>query len=114
MRAITATVAALGDKIVNTAAALFITRVPVLYRGVLDGGVTQRNQFDHGCMQLVFIAHRRGAAFEVADVTAFISDDQGAFELAGFCLVDAEIGGQFHRAAHAGGNIDKGAIAEHR
>ena len=43
-------------------------------------------------MQLVFVALRRGAAFEIAHVSAFIGDDQRALELTGLPGVDAEIG----------------------
>jgi hypothetical protein len=64
-------------------------------------------------MQLVLVAHRRGAAFEVADVAAGIGDDQRALELARLGRVDAEVGRQFHRAAHAGRDVDERAVGEH-
>jgi hypothetical protein len=35
-------------------------------------------------MQLVAVAHGRGAPFDIADVAAFIGHQNGAFELAGF------------------------------
>ncbi len=41
-----------------------------------------RNQLDHRGMQLVFVAHRRGAAFEVAHISALVGNDQRALELA--------------------------------
>ena len=47
---------------------------------------------DHRGVQLVLVAHRRGAAFEVGDVAALVGDDQGALELAGVLGIDAEIG----------------------
>ena len=53
---------ALGDEVIDTALALGIAGVPVLHRRVLDLGIVQRHQFHHRCVQLVFIAHRRGAA----------------------------------------------------
>jgi len=50
-----------------------------------------RDQLNHSGMQLVFIADRRGAAFQVADVSAFVGDDQCAFELPGVRRIDAEV-----------------------
>jgi hypothetical protein len=44
--------------------------------------VVQRHQLDHRGVQLVLVAHRRGAAFEVAHVAALVGDDEGALELA--------------------------------
>ena len=63
-------------------------------------------------MQLIFIAHGRGAAFEVADIGTLVGDDQRALELAGVALVDTEVGGELHRAAHARGNVDERAIGK--
>ena len=63
-------------------------------------------------MQLVFIAHRRGAAFQIGNVRPSISDDQRAFELPRAFGIDAEIGGKLHRAAHALRDVDKAAIGE--
>src|SRR5690606_18225738 len=103
--------AALGDKVVDTALALGVTRIPVLYGGILDLRAIQGDQLHHRGMQLVFVAHRRGAALEVADMAALVGNDQGAFELAGLGFVDAEVGRQFHRAAHTFGDVDEGSIA---
>jgi hypothetical protein len=52
-----------------------------------------RDQFDYRGMELVLIAHRRGAAFQIAHIAAGIGDDQRALELAGTARIDAEIGG---------------------
>src|SRR5580658_143295 len=104
--------AALGDEVVDTATPLLVAGIPVLHGGVLDLGVIERNQLNHGRVQLVGVAHRRGAAFQVTDVSTFVGDDQGTLELAGVLGVDAEIGGQLHGAAHALGNVAEGAIAE--
>jgi hypothetical protein len=71
---------ALGDEVVDAAAALFVARIPVLHRGVLDLGAIERDKFDNGRVQLIFIAHRRGATFEVTHVRAFVGDDECAFE----------------------------------
>ena len=63
-------------------------------------------------MQLVLIADRRRAALEIADVGAFVGDDQRALELPGVRGVDAEVGGQLHGAANALRHIDKRAVGE--
>ena len=72
------------------------------------------DQLDHRGMKLVFVAHGRGAAFQIADIGPFVGDDQGPFELPGIGRVDPEIGRQLHGAAHALGYIDEGAVAIHR
>ena len=63
-------------------------------------------------MQLVFVAHRRRAALEVAHVAGLVGDDQRSLELTGLRLVDAEVGRQLHGAAHALRYVDEGAVAE--
>ena len=83
LRAVAAAVAALGDEIVDAALAVLVARIPVLHGRVFDLGVFQRDQLDHGGVQLVLVALRRGAAFEIADIGAFVGDDQRALELAG-------------------------------
>ena len=40
------------------------------------------DELDDGGVQLVFVPHRRRAALEIADVAAFVGDNEGAFELA--------------------------------
>ena len=64
-------------------------------------------------MQLVFIAHRRGAAFEIADARAVVGDDERALELAGLGGVDAEIGRKLHRTAHAFRDVAERTVGEH-
>src|ERR1700712_4150902 len=78
-----AAVATLGDEVVDAADAFGIAGVPVLYRRILDLGVVVGDEFDYGGVQLVLVALRRGAAFEVADVSALVGDDQRALELSG-------------------------------
>ena len=39
--------AAFGDEVVNAADAVFVARIPVLHRRVLDVGVVERHQLDH-------------------------------------------------------------------
>ena len=73
----------------------------------------ERDQLDDRRVQLVLIAHRRRAAFEVAHVRAFLGDDQRAFELTGLGGVDAEVGRQLHRAAHALRHVHERAVGEH-
>ena len=97
--------AALGDEVVDAALAFLVAGVPVLDRRVLDRRVVVRDELDDRGVQLVLVAHRRGAAFEVADVRAFVGDDQRALELPGVLGVDAEVGRQLHRAAHALGDV---------
>ena len=114
LRILAAAIAALGDEVVDAALALGVARIPVLHGRIFDLGVFERDELDHRGMQLVLVAHRRGAAFEIAHVRALVGDDQRALELAGILLVDAEIGRQFHRAAHARRHVDERAVGEHR
>src|SRR5690606_34175181 len=95
---------ALGHEVVDAAAAFLVAGVPVLHGRVLDLGIVQHHRPDHRRLQLVLGARRRGAALEVGDVGAFLGDDQGALELPGMAGVDAEVGGELHRAAHALGD----------
>ena len=83
----------LGHEIVNTAASLLVSRVPILHRRVFDLGTVEGNQLDDGCVQLVLISHWRGATFEVANRSAFFRHDQRAFELAGVRRIYPEISG---------------------
>ena len=106
--------AALGDEVEDAALAVLVAGVPVLDGRVLDGRAVQGDQLDDRGVQLVLVAHRRGAAFEVADVGALVGDDQRALELAGALGVDAEVGRQLHRAADALRHVDERAVAEHR
>ena len=105
-------VGALGDEIIDAALAFRIARIPVLHGRIFDLGIVQRDQFHNGGVQLILIAHRGGAAFQIGDVAALVRDDQRAFELAGVGGVDAEIGAQFHRTAHARRDVDEGAIGK--
>ena len=109
-----AAVAALGDEVVDAALAVGVARIPVLDGRILDLGIVERDQLDHGGVKLVLVAHRRGAAFEVAHIRALVGDDQRALELAGVLLVDAEVGRELHRAAHARRHVDERAVGEHR
>ena len=114
LRAIALADAALGDEVVDAALAVLVAGVPVLDRRVLDGRVLVRDELDDRGVQLVLVALRRRAAFEVADRRALVGDDQRPLELAGVLRVDAEVGRQLHRAAHALRDVDEAAVAEHR
>ena len=57
VRVAAAALAALGDEVVDAAAALLIARIPVLHRGVLDARIIERDQLHHRGVQLVLIAH---------------------------------------------------------
>src|SRR5690606_26297962 len=63
--AVATAIAALGDEIVDTAVAVLVARKPVLDRRILDLGIIQRHQFNDGGMQLVLVALRRRAAFQI-------------------------------------------------
>src|SRR5450755_189735 len=65
-------------------------------------------------MQLILIAHRRRATFEVAYVRALIGDDERALELPGVERIDAKIRGELHRRAYALRDIHEGAVSEDR
>src|SRR5208337_5019235 len=103
-------IAPLRYEIIDAAFAFLVARIPVLHGRVFDLSVVERDQFHHCGVKLVLIAHRRGAAFEIAHISALVGDDERAFELTGVLLVDAEIGRKLHRAAHALGHVDEGAI----
>src|SRR5207245_6596494 len=105
--------AALGDKVVDPAAAFLVSGIPVLNRGVLDGGVLECDELDHGGMELVLITDRRRTPFEITDVSPFVGDDQRALKLACFRGIDAEVGRKLHGATDALGYIHKRTVAEH-
>src|SRR5919198_1384473 len=83
--------AALGDEVIDPAAALFVAGIPVLHGRVLDLRIIERYELNYSGVQLVLIADGRGTALKIADVGAFIGDDQRALELPGFGGVDAEV-----------------------
>src|SRR5262249_39725408 len=62
--------AAFGHEIVDAAATFGIARIPVLHGRIFDLGVFVRDQLDDSGVKLVFVALRRGTAFEVADIAA--------------------------------------------
>ena len=63
-------------------------------------------------MELVLVSHRGAAPLQVANIAAFIGNYQRPLELPRPFAVDAEVGGQLHRAAHALGDVAEGAVGE--
>ena len=88
-----ATFAALGDEVVDPPPALFVAGIPILHGGVFYLGILHGDELHHGGVQLVFVAHGRGAAFQVTNISTLVGDDQGAFELSGLGGIDAKVGG---------------------
>ena len=114
LRVHTCAFAALGDEVIDPALArLGVPRIPVLDGRVLDLGVVVRNQLNDSSMQLVLVANRCGATFEVAHIGALIGDDQGALELARLRRVNAEVGQELHRTANPLGDVHERPVGEH-
>ena len=74
---------ALGDEVQDTAG-IAVAGEPVLHRGVFHLGVFVNDDLYHRRVQLVAVAHRGGAPFDIADVAAFVRYQNGAFKLSGF------------------------------
>ena len=104
--------AALGDEVEDAALAVLVAGIPVLDGAVFDLRALHRDEFDDGGVELVFVAHRGGATFEIAHEGTFVRDDERALELAGVRGLDAEVGGQLHRAADALGDVAEGTVGE--
>ena len=104
----------LRDEIVDAALALGVAGVPVLHRRIFDLRIVQRDEFDNSGVQLVFVAHWRGAAFEIGHIAALVGDNQRAFKLAGVFGVNPEISAELHRATHAFGDVDECPVGEDR
>ena len=81
---------------------------------VLDRGAVERHQLDDRRVELVLVALGCRAALEVAHRCAVLAHDQRPLELPRVLGVDAEVGGQLHRALHALRHEDEAAVAEHR
>ena len=85
---------------------------PVLDGDVLDFRAFHRDQLDHGAVQRGGVKLRRGAAFHVGHLRAFIDDDEGALELAEILGVDPEIGLERMLHFHAWRHVDERSAAE--
>src|SRR5262249_57797909 len=58
LRILAAAIAALGNEVIDSAAALRVARIPVLNRRIFDFGVVERDQLDHRRVQLILVADR--------------------------------------------------------
>src|SRR5581483_299919 len=96
--------AALGHEVVDATVALGVTRIPVLYRRVLDRRVVERHQLHDGGVELVLVTHRGCAALEVADARTFLRNDQRSLELARLGRVHPKVRRQLHRAPNTRGD----------
>ena len=67
--------ASILNKIIDAADTILIARIPILDRRVFDVGILKRNKFDDRGVQLILVAHGRGAALQVAHVATFIRDN---------------------------------------
>ena len=112
LRVVAAAMAALGDEVKDAALAFLVAGIPVLDGGIFNLRILMGNQLDHRRVQLVFVALRRGASFEIADVRAFVGNQQRPFELPGVGRIDAEVGGKLHRATNTLRNIAKRAVGK--
>ena len=83
---------ALGDEVEDAAFAVLITRIPILHRRIFNHCTFFGDELHDRGMQLIFIAHRCGATLKIADVGAFIRNDQGTFKLPGVQCVNAKVG----------------------
>ena len=72
----------------------------------------QRDQLDHRAVQRGGVELRRGAAFHVGQLRAFIGDDERALELPEILGVDPEIGLERMLHLHARRHVDERAAAE--
>ena len=111
--ALTTQVATLGHQIQHTALAVFIARIPVLNGRILHFRTIHHDNLDDGRVQLVFIAHGGGAAFEIADIRIVVGNNQRTLKLPRIAGIDAEIRAELHRATNTLGDIDKRAVREH-
>ena len=99
-----------SHKIKNPSLTFFVSGKPVLNRGIFDFCIVHRNQFNHCCMQLVFITSRCCTSFQVTHITTFVSNDQSPFKLSCSSLIDSKIRGQFHRTFDSFGNVTKRTV----
>ena len=64
-------------------------------------------------MQLVLVAHRSSTSLKITDVGIIVGYNQRTLELSGITRINTEITAQFHRTAHAFGDIDKRTVTKH-
>src|SRR5690606_2473736 len=113
LRIITLADTALGNEVVDSTPALFITGVPVLYSRVLYLCPFKCNNLNNRSMELILITHRSSTSFKVAYIAVVLSNYKCALKLSCIHCVNTEIGGQLHRAPYTFGYKNKGSIAKH-
>ena len=64
-------------------------------------------------MQLVLVAHRSGASFEIRNVSIVVGNDESTLKLTRVAGIDAEVRAQLHRTAHAFRDIYERTVAEY-
>jgi hypothetical protein len=64
-------------------------------------------------MQLVFIAHRGCASFQIAYISVIVGHYQRALELACAGGVDSEISAKLHGASHPFGDVHERSVGEY-
>lgn len=80
----------LGHKIINSAFAVLVSRIPVLNCRIFNFGIFVDDNFDNRRMQLVFVALWRRTALQIADIAFIVGNNQCPFKLAGVSGVDAK------------------------
>src|SRR3546814_5778146 len=86
-----AALGALGHEVVDAANSIFVAGIPVLHRRILDLRVFQRDQLDHRRVQLVLVAHRRGAAFQVGNLGAVFEIGRATSELQSLMRISYDV-----------------------
>ena len=74
-RVVTTTNSAFCHEVIDTAFAVFIAWIPVLYRRIFHFGVSLCDNLHYSGVKLILITLRGGAAFHITYVSTFISDD---------------------------------------
>ena len=92
-RIVAAAQASFGHEVIDTAIAVLIAGIPVLNGGILHFGAVFHYYLHYGGVQLVLVAHRGCAAFEIRHIRLVVGHYQRALKLACSAGIDAEIGG---------------------
>ena len=91
LRSIAPAIRSLGDKVINTAITIFITRKPILNCRIFNFSIFFYDNFNHCCVKLRCISFGSGTAFKVRHITAFIRDYKCPFKLSCILGVNAKI-----------------------
>ena len=92
-------------EVVDSALALFVTRIPILHCRILNFCITLHNNLDHCGMQLIFIALWSSTTLQITYIRPLVCNNQRALELTRTLRIYAEVGRKFHRATHPLRNI---------